>query len=74
MQRPCTYSLCRYACFNATKEKICLSEDSLSQFADGHKYYGYHSTADGGIVWREWAPSATAVYLRGDFSMLTIVC
>ncbi|XP_067940624.1 1,4-alpha-glucan-branching enzyme-like [Watersipora subatra] len=58
----------RYSCLDATKRKICSAEGSLSKFAEGYKYFGYHKTDDEGIVWREWAPSASAVYLWGDFN------
>lgn len=40
---------------------------SLSDFADGHLYFGLHATAQG-WVFREWAPNATAIYLIGDFN------
>lgn len=39
----------------------------LSDFADGHLYYGLHKTADGWIF-REWAPNATDMYIIGDKS------
>lgn len=40
---------------------------SLSDFADGHLYFGLHKTSSG-WVFREWAPNATAIYLIGDFN------
>ncbi len=40
---------------------------TLSNFANGHNYYGLHQTADG-WVFREWAPNATEIYLVGDFN------
>jgi len=40
---------------------------SLSDFADGHLYFGLHKTARQ-WVFREWAPNATAIYLIGDFN------
>ena len=47
-----------------------LTEDrmSLEDFASGHEYFGLHRKADGGLVFREWAPNAHAIYLVGDFS------
>ena len=33
---------------------------SLSDFANGHQYFGLHRTTDG-WVFREWAPNATAL-------------
>ena len=40
---------------------------TLSDFADGHLYFGLHKTADG-WVFREWAPHANDIYLIGDFN------
>jgi 1,4-alpha-glucan branching enzyme len=42
-------------------------EKSLSNFANGHHYFGMHKTS-GGWVFREWAPNATKIYLAGSFS------
>ena len=39
---------------------------SLSDFANGHKYFGFHQE-DGGWYYREWAPAAEKLYLTGDF-------
>lgn len=39
----------------------------LTDFANGHKYYGLHKTTRG-WVFCEWAPNATAIYLVGDFN------
>jgi 1,4-alpha-glucan branching enzyme len=41
---------------------------SLDDFADGYLYFGLHREADGGWVFREWAPNASSIYLVGDFS------
>ncbi len=40
---------------------------SLSDFANGDLYYGFHRTEDG-WVYREWAPGASAMFLTGDFN------
>jgi len=40
---------------------------SLSDFADGHLYFGIHPTDDG-WVYREWAPAAEAMFFTGDFN------
>ena len=42
--------------------------DSLSDFANSHKYFGLHRNTDGTWVFREWAPNATGITLIGDFS------
>lgn len=39
----------------------------LSDFANGHNYYGLHKLTRG-WVFREWAPNATDIYLVGDFN------
>ena len=39
---------------------------SLSEFATGHLYFGFHKTEDG-WYYREWAPGADKLYLNGDF-------
>ena len=53
---------------NYAKKKLSLvgKEGSLSDFANGHDYFGFHKTDDG-WVYREWAPAADEVYLTGDF-------
>lgn len=40
---------------------------SLSDFADGHLYFGLHRTPRQWVL-REWAPNATAIYLMGTFN------
>ena len=42
-------------------------KNKLTDFANGHQYYGLHKTARG-WVFREWAPNATEIYLVGDFN------
>lgn len=39
----------------------------LSDFALGYLYYGMHSD-EKNYIFREWAPNATAIYLKGDFN------
>ena len=41
---------------------------SLTSLANGHLWYGLHRTPEGGWVFREWAPAATAIWLVGDFN------
>ncbi len=40
---------------------------SLTDFANGHEYFGFHKTTDG-WYYREWAPGADAVYIMGDMN------
>ncbi|MBD5249577.1 MAG: 1,4-alpha-glucan-branching enzyme [Barnesiella sp.] len=52
-----------------SKEADLTSEaGTLSNFANAHNYFGLHRSADGGWVFREWAPNATEINLIGDFS------
>ena len=39
---------------------------TLADFANGHRYFGFHET-ETGWVYREWAPGAQQLYLTGDF-------
>jgi 1,4-alpha-glucan branching enzyme len=49
------------------KENEILYGKSLSDFAQGHKWYGLHKE-HGLWVLRDWAPNATAIYLIGEFN------
>ena len=48
------------------KAELLAKSKTLSEFANGHEYFGFHKTADGWF-YREWAPGADALYLTGDF-------
>ena len=52
--------------YRQTLDRLLTSKQSLSDFANGHAYYGFHKT-DAGWYYREWAPGAEAIYLTGDF-------
>ena len=39
----------------------------LRDFANGHRYFGFHKT-ESGWFYREWAPGAQELYLTGDFN------
>ena len=49
------------------KAELLPKGGSLSDFANGALYFGFHREADS-WVYREWAPAAEAVYLTGDFN------
>ncbi len=49
-----------------TLDKLIPDGGSLSDFATGHLYFGFHKTEDG-WYYREWAPGADKLYLTGDF-------
>ena len=48
------------------REELC-NGGSLLSFASGHLYYGTHVEGKN-IVFREWAPGASDIYLVGDFN------
>ncbi|MCC8070223.1 MAG: alpha amylase C-terminal domain-containing protein [Bacteroidales bacterium] len=50
------------------EQELVGKKGSLDEFANAHNYFGLHKTADGGWVFREWAPNATEITLIGDFS------
>lgn len=56
--------------YTQQKEKslTCGGEISLTDFANGHKYYGLHRDETGGWVIRDFLPGARKVYLIGDFN------
>lgn len=57
----------RLKLFEAKKREILKDFNSVEEFADAYKYFGFHRTDDG-WVYREWAPAAEEMYLCGDFN------
>lgn len=53
--------------FEKKKQELLKEGESLVDFANGYKYFGFHRTKRG-WVYREWAPAAEAMYLTGDFN------
>lgn len=49
------------------RDKIAM-DGSLADGLNNHLYYGLHRDADGGWVFREWAPNASRIYLIGEFN------
>ncbi len=49
------------------KRKELLGNKSITEFANAHKYFGFHRT-ENGWVYREWAPAAEKMFLTGDFN------
>lgn len=56
----------RLDAIEATKKRL-KKDGSLSEFANGHLYFGCHYEQDK-LVFRTWAPHATTLYLVGDFN------
>ncbi len=50
-----------------TERRLAGGQSNLLDFASGHEYFGMHAKG-GEWVFREWAPNATAIYLKGGFS------
>jgi len=48
------------------KARLLQPGQTLSDFANGHEYFGFHKT-ESGWFYREWAPGADQLYLTGDF-------
>lgn len=48
-------------------EQIAVS-GSLSAGINNHLYYGMHLKEGGKVVFREWAPNASRIYLTGEFN------
>ncbi len=59
----------RYARYKAKIDEIEASNGSISDYANGYRYYGWQwdDVLDGRWV-REWLPGAHDVYLFGDFN------
>ncbi|MBQ5321166.1 MAG: 1,4-alpha-glucan-branching enzyme, partial [Oscillospiraceae bacterium] len=57
----------RMSLFKEKRASLLGELKNLSEFANGHKYFGFHRT-EGGWVYREWAPAAERMYLTGDFN------
>ncbi len=52
---------------NETEQRLTGGNTSLADFASGHEYFGMHFSDDN-IIFREWAPNATAIFLKGGFN------
>ena len=47
--------------------QLTRNTGKLSEFADGHLYFGLHRTPRQWVL-REWAPNATDIYMIGEFN------
>lgn len=57
----------RYRNLVMARQEMAGYGKSLSSAVNNHLYYGVHAEGDY-VVFREWAPNATAIYLIGDFN------
>jgi len=53
--------------YHNTKWRLLGEEKSLTEFANGYDYFGFHHL-ENRWVYREWAPGASKLYLTGDFN------
>ena len=53
--------------YQNTKNALLREGQTLSDFANGHRFYGFHHE-NGGWYYREWAPGAQEMFLTGDFN------
>ena len=53
--------------YKNTKNRLLPNGGTLNEFANAHDYFGIHHTDDG-WVYREWAPSASKLWLTGEFN------
>ncbi|MBQ7940811.1 MAG: alpha amylase C-terminal domain-containing protein [Muribaculaceae bacterium] len=49
------------------EQELTGGETALSDFANGHHYFGLHRI-ESGWIFREWAPNAVKIYLVGTFN------
>ena len=49
------------------KEQELTGGKSLADWASGYLYFGLHKVPNGWVL-REWAPNATAIYIKGDMN------
>ncbi len=52
---------------DALELRLTGGRSTLADFASGHEYFGIHR-CDGKWIFREWAPNAAGITLKGDFS------
>ena len=57
----------RYNLYKNKKQTLLSSGQTLCDFANAHKHFGFHKVR-GGWYYREWAPGADAVYIMGDMN------
>ncbi|MBR4205494.1 MAG: alpha amylase C-terminal domain-containing protein [Clostridia bacterium] len=57
----------RMSLYRKKKAQLTKETGSLVDFANAHRWFGFHRQQDGWI-YREWAPAADRLYLTGDFN------
>eukprot|EP00189_Rhodosorus_marinus_P008869 CAMPEP_0184754644 /NCGR_PEP_ID=MMETSP0315-20130426/44728_1 /TAXON_ID=101924 /ORGANISM="Rhodosorus marinus, Strain UTEX LB 2760" /LENGTH=1183 /DNA_ID=CAMNT_0027234071 /DNA_START=529 /DNA_END=4080 /DNA_ORIENTATION=+ len=57
----------RFGRYWELKQSLDILEKGVGEFSKGMKFFGFN-IVDDGILYREWAPGADAVYICGDFN------
>ena len=57
----------RFQNYTRKKKELLKDGGTLSDFANGSAYFGFHKQKDG-WYYREWAPGAEKLYLTGEFN------
>lgn len=57
----------RMSNYKRKKAELLAQNQTLSDFANGHEYFGFHKVKNG-WYYREWAPAADNVYIMGDMN------
>ncbi len=52
--------------YRKTKKKLLAPGQKLTDFANGHLFFGFHRQ-ENGWIYREWAPGAERLFITGDF-------
>ena len=52
-------------------KELTGGKKKLAPWADGYLYFGLHHMNPGWVM-REWAPNATAIYIKGDFNKVRV--
>jgi hypothetical protein len=58
----------RYQAYQKALSAIEEHEGGLAHFSEGYKNMGFQVDSQGGVTYREWAPSPVSARLIGDFS------
>jgi len=63
----------RHNNFRMWKDNIEKHEGGYEKFTKGYLKLGFNVAPDNSVVYREWAPNATAANLIGDFSEISLL-
>ncbi|XP_030648584.1 1,4-alpha-glucan-branching enzyme [Chanos chanos] len=58
----------RYRLFEERLAQLEEAEGDFDQFTRSYQSFGVHRKSNNGLLFKEWAPEAQALYLTGDFN------